>query len=106
MSDRVYSKTAGWQDMAAGGVIPQAGNAEEYATGGWRTFRPVRNDEKCINCLQCWIYCPDNAIKVVDQKVSGIPYDLVHCKGCGVCAAICPVKCIEMKPETDFEDEN
>jgi len=106
MSDRVYAKDAGWKDMAPGGIIPQAGNAEEYHTGGWRTFRPVRDDDKCINCLQCWIYCPDNAIKVIDQKVAGIPYDLDHCKGCGVCADICPVKCIEMKVEAEFEDEH
>lgn len=101
MSDRVYAKDAGWRDMAAGGVIPQAGNAVEYKTGGWRTFRPIREDEKCINCLQCWIYCPDNAIICEEQTIKGKPYDLDHCKGCGVCAAICPVKCIEMKVETE-----
>ena len=102
MSERVYSKTAGWKDMAAGGIIPQAGNAVEYRTGGWRTFRPVRDDEKCINCLQCWVYCPDDAIPVKDQSLKGLGYDLDHCKGCGLCAKICPVKCIEMKPETEF----
>jgi len=102
MSERVYSKTAGWKDMAAGGIIPQAGNAVEYRTGGWRTNRPVRDDEKCINCLQCWIYCPDDAIPVKDQSLKGLGYHLDHCKGCAVCAKICPVKCIEMKAETEF----
>jgi pyruvate ferredoxin oxidoreductase delta subunit len=101
---RVYAKDAGWKDMAAGGIIPQAGNAVEYATGGWRTFRPIRDNEKCINCLQCWVYCPDVAILVVEGSIKDTPYDLKHCKGCGVCAAICPVKCIEMKAETECEN--
>ncbi|MEN6343823.1 MAG: 4Fe-4S binding protein [Armatimonadia bacterium] len=104
MSDRVYPKDAGWKDMAAGGVIPQAGNAVEYKTGGWRTFRPVRNNEKCINCLQCWIYCPDDAIICEEQTIKGKPYDLDHCKGCGICANICPAKCIEMKVDTECEN--
>ncbi len=104
MSDRVYPKDAGWKDMAAGGVIPQAGNAVEYKTGGWRTYRPVRDNDKCINCLQCWIYCPDDAIICEEQTIKGKPYDLDHCKGCGICANICPVKCIEMKVDTECEN--
>jgi pyruvate ferredoxin oxidoreductase delta subunit len=104
MSDRVYPKDATWKELAPGGIIPQAGNALEYRTGGWRTFRPVRDNDKCIDCLQCWVYCPDDAIPVKNQSLKGLPYDLDHCKGCGVCAAICPVSCIEMKPETEFED--
>jgi pyruvate ferredoxin oxidoreductase delta subunit len=104
MSERVYAKDAGWKDMAAGGVIPQAGNAVEYETGGWRSIRPVRDNEKCINCLQCWVYCPDDAIPVENANLKGLAYDLKHCKGCGVCAAICPVKCIEMKAETECQD--
>ena len=90
--------------MAAGGVIPQAGNAVEYKTGGWRTYRPVRDNDKCINCLQCWIYCPDDAIICEEQTIKGKPYDLDHCKGCGICANICPVKCIEMKVDTECEN--
>ncbi|MCD6267417.1 MAG: 4Fe-4S binding protein, partial [Thermotogaceae bacterium] len=25
-----------------------------------------------------------------------------YCKGCGLCANVCPAKAIEMKPETEF----
>jgi len=85
----------GWKNIAIGGVIDRPGTAKEYKTGGWRTFKPVVDKEKCINCLQCWIYCPDSAIKTEDAKMVGYDYD--YCKGCGICARICPVKCIKME---------
>lgn len=83
-----------WRDLAIGGIIEEAGNAREYETGSWRTFRPVLDKEKCTNCLLCWIYCPDSSVIVEDEDVRG--FDLVHCKGCGICSVECPVKCIEM----------
>lgn len=90
----------GWQDVPIGGLIEDAGNAQDYETGDWKTFRPVRDEEKCTNCLLCWIHCPDSAIMVEDGKVVGI--DLLHCKGCGLCAVICPPKvhAIEMELDT------
>ncbi|MEA3508240.1 MAG: 4Fe-4S binding protein, partial [Synergistota bacterium] len=27
------------------------------------------------------------------------------CKGCGLCAAVCPKDAIEMKPESDFLED-
>lgn len=77
-----------WKDLPHAGVILEAGNAEEYLTGDWRTFKPVWDEEKCIHCLFCWIYCPDSSILVEDGKVVGIDYE--HCKGCGICAEVCP----------------
>ncbi len=101
----VYPPDAGWRDLAPGGIIPQAGNAVYYKTGGWRTYRPVRDDEKCIDCLFCWLYCPDDSIKVVNESVKGQPFDLDHCKGCGICAAVCPTDAIEMRLESEFRGE-
>ena len=79
-----------WKEIPPGGLILEAGNAEKYKTGGWRTYRPVWDEKKCINCLICWVNCPDSAILVKDGKVTGIDYD--HCKGCGICAKECPSK--------------
>ena len=98
----VYKPDAKWHEMVSGGYIPQAGNALEYETGGWRSARPVRDDEACIDCLFCWIYCPDNAIVVSDESVKGQGIDVAHCKGCGICAAVCPKDCIEMIAESEF----
>ncbi len=80
-----------------GAVVPEAGNSADYVTGGWRSERPWRNDEKCTQCLLCWIVCPDSSIAVADEKVTD--FDLDHCKGCGICAQVCPADAIEMVPE-------
>ncbi|RLF48961.1 MAG: hypothetical protein DRN20_03370 [Thermoplasmata archaeon] len=69
------------------------GSFVENKTGTWRTFRPVINKEKCVNCLLCWFYCPDGAIKRVSD---GVEVDYDYCKGCGICANECPVKAITM----------
>jgi len=87
----------GWRSIPIGGLILEAGNAEKYETGDWRAFRPVRDQEKCTNCLLCWIFCPDGAVKVREGKIAEI--DLAHCKGCGICAHECPVDAIEMVEE-------
>lgn len=97
-------KAPGYKDIPIGGLIIEAGNAEKYETGSWRLFRPVRDDEKCIHCLICWIFCPDSAIIVEDGKVVGV--DLDHCKGCGICARECPkkVQAITMVKESEFRE--
>jgi len=79
-----------WDEIALGGNILEAGNAQCYETGSWRTFRPMLLKDRCINCLFCWIYCPDSAVIVKDGEVEGFDYD--HCKGCAICREVCPVK--------------
>jgi len=99
---KIYPKDAKCKDLAIGGIIPEAGTAAEFETGSWRSQRPVFDDEKCINCLFCWIYCPDSAVTVKDGKRTGV--DLKACKGCGICARECPPKAgaIKMVPEQEF----
>ena len=87
----------GWKEIPEGGLILEPGNSMRYKTGSWRAKRPVWNKEKCINCLICWIQCPDNAIIVENEKIRGINYD--YCKGCGICASVCPKEAISMEEE-------
>ncbi len=84
----------GYKELPIAGLILEAGNAVEYETGSWRTFKPVLHKEDCINCMFCWIYCPDTSVIVKDEDMIGFDYD--HCKGCGICAVECPKDCIEM----------
>ncbi len=96
-----------WQELALGGLIVTAGNAVSYQTGGWRSLRPVINWEKsatakaCTRCLVCWLYCPETSMVVRDGEFQGV--DLDHCKGCGICAEVCPVSCITMVEEGRFD---
>ncbi|MEM2921308.1 MAG: 4Fe-4S binding protein [Candidatus Bathyarchaeia archaeon] len=75
----------------------KAGTAREYRTGDWRTFKPVIDKEKCINCLLCWISCPEPSINQVEGGKVEVDYEF--CKGCGICAEECPVKAITMVEE-------
>jgi len=92
-------KKKGWKEIPLAGLITEAGNAEEYETGSWRTFKPVLDKEACNHCLICWIFCPDTSIVVENEEMVG--FDYVHCKGCGICAAECPKKAIEMVLEQE-----
>jgi pyruvate ferredoxin oxidoreductase delta subunit len=87
----------GWKDIPEGGVIPEPGTSAKYKTGSWRSKKPIRDEEKCIHCLVCWMYCPDGAIIVENEKIVGINYD--YCKGCGICENECPKKAISMEEE-------
>ncbi len=93
-----------WQDIPIGGIILESGNSEQYETGSWRAFRPVVDHERCTNCLTCWAFCPDSAISA-DQEGNLIDPNMNYCKGCGMCAQVCPVKCIEMVEEANFTEE-
>ena len=61
----------------------------------WRVFTPEIDQEKCIGCKSCWLFCPETAIQWDAEKNK--PYiEFNKCKGCGVCANECPVEAIEM----------
>jgi 2-oxoacid:acceptor oxidoreductase delta subunit (pyruvate/2-ketoisovalerate family) len=63
----------------------------------------VRNEaERCFSCGtcnecdNCWLYCPEMAVKKKDGEYE-IDYDF--CKGCGICANECPRRVIDVVPE-------
>jgi pyruvate ferredoxin oxidoreductase delta subunit len=83
-----------WKKHPEGAVIKDSGSSRKFPTGGWRTFRPVRDEEKCSQCLICYVFCPDSSIQAKGDKITGVDYDF--CKGCGICAEECPRKAIQM----------
>ena len=86
-----------WQDLPPGGVVVSA-EAEQPHTGGWRTgLRPEVDLSRCVNCLLCWLYCPDSAVVLEGTTFKG--FDLDYCKGCEICAERCPTDAIVMVVE-------
>ncbi len=63
-------------------------NSYTATVASWRVVKPVYNRDVCIDCQNCWVWCPDTSIISRDKQMLGIDYD--HCKGCGVCAEVCP----------------
>jgi pyruvate ferredoxin oxidoreductase delta subunit len=63
---------------------------------GWRTEKSVVEGGKCIGCYQCYLVCPEGVI-FKSEGIVDIDYDF--CKGCGICARICPKDAIKMIKE-------
>lgn len=84
------SKINEWkaEEFPRAAVIPECGNSDDYDVGGWRSERPWRDPDVCTQCMLCWVFCPDSAVLVEDEKMVG--FDLTKCKGCGICASECP----------------
>jgi 2-oxoacid:acceptor oxidoreductase delta subunit (pyruvate/2-ketoisovalerate family) len=81
-------------------LIPwvERANAPRVRTGGWRTQgKPVADLSRCVDCLLCWVYCPDTAVQLDGTAFSGFDYDA--CKGCEICVDVCPVDAIRMEAE-------
>ena len=85
---------------------------------------PVWDPAKCVECNMCALACPHAVIRpflMTDDEVRAAPcqplphkaangeggkqglqfhlqVSALDCLGCGVCAAICPAKCLTMRP--------
>lgn len=77
---------------------------EAGRTGEWRSALPVISPKKCTPtrqnksaCFLCWLYCPEAVI----SKSLPIQINLEYCKGCGICAQVCPVQAITMVNEEE-----
>jgi len=62
-------------------------------------IRATPSDERCAKCYKCIEACPYSAISINEN--GNIVVDLIKCRGCGTCAAICPSQAIEL---TYFRD--
>ncbi len=64
---------------------------EEYTIELIRA-KPI--DARCAKCYKCIEACPYSAISINGNGI--IEVDIISCRGCGICAATCPSKAIEL----------
>ena len=97
-----------WQELPQGtalgegtlsGVTVGPGGSLGNYTGTWRTITPKYDREKCVRCLRCWFCCPEGCIKRLEDD--HVKWDYRYCKGCGICANICPADAIHMVKGAD-----
>jgi len=84
-----------WKEILPGAVVENPAASKANLTGDWRSQVPVYNKEKCTKCGLCYVFCPDAAITIRDDKYVEFNYD--YCKGCGICAKECPADAILME---------
>ena len=88
-----------WKDLGIGSIVTEPGSASQYKTGDWRSQRPIRDNNKCVKCGICYIFCPEGCI---GQDSEGyFEANLYYCKGCGICAKECWTKAITMVEEEE-----
>lgn len=72
-------------------------------------LQPQVTAEKCAVCLTCYRTCPHHAIEIVhDESLNNMYHSAARmhplaCRRCGVCAAECPGKAIQLPLYTDDE---
>ncbi|MBI4286432.1 MAG: 4Fe-4S binding protein [Chloroflexi bacterium] len=67
-----------------------------FKSGQMRVQRPVVNAAKCAWCGSCHLFCPTGCLIDKDGHFEA---NLDYCKGCGICAQVCPVQAIAMVRE-------
>jgi len=88
-----------WKDLEIGLIVTEPGSTAVYRTGDWRSQRQVVDENKCVKCGLCSLYCPEGCIS--QQPAGHFEANLYYCKGCGICRHECPVKAISMVEEKE-----
>lgn len=109
MKYKPYVSPLGYENAPLGGAITDFGNAYSKDLSGSRMgYVPIYHRDKCIDCAQCDIACPDYCIvwgEGTDKKgrpamvMKGIDYK--HCKGCLRCVEVCPVEALTGEVEAE-----
>lgn len=107
--------TFGYLNQPIGGVVMNPGNAVlKDLSASRQGYLPKFEREKCIDCAQCDMVCPDFCFvweQGVDKKgrptntLVGIDYQ--YCKGCLKCVEACPTDALaDLREEDDYAAEH
>ena len=88
-----------WKDLEIGLKVTEPGSASQYKTGDWRSQKPIRDNDKCVKCGICYIFCPEGCIG--QDSECYFEANLFYCKGCGICANECWTRAITMVEEEE-----
>lgn len=101
----------GYENAPIGGVNPQIGSSVVNDLSATRDgYIPIFIPERCIQCAQCDITCPDMVFQFREGEYKGRKMmvnhgpDYHHCKGCMRCVEICPTKALVVGVEKDNRD--
>ncbi len=87
-----------------GPLTSKPGTSKKNKTGSWRTeTRPEFLHKNCIACRMCFMSCPEACISGGEKNTFTCDYS--YCKGCGICAVLCPKKDIVMVKEQSVKKD-
>jgi len=79
-------------------LISKPASARNNKTGSWRIEKkPKFLQKNCVACKSCLLICPEGCID--GDKKNTFHCDYLFCKGCGLCAVVCPKADIVMVDE-------
>jgi 2-oxoacid:acceptor oxidoreductase delta subunit (pyruvate/2-ketoisovalerate family) len=91
------SEKWGTAKLPIGGTVPYH-SSFGFKTGDWSALKPIIDLEKCTGCMDCFYYCPDSAIEIVEiESKRKAVADFDYCKGCSLCAKHCKFDAIIME---------
>jgi pyruvate ferredoxin oxidoreductase delta subunit len=95
----IKSKGLGkWDKTKVGCYLLEAGRAKPFRPKKDKLKkRPEYDRDLCVKCGLCYIFCPDAAIKEVEEGYFDVDTD--YCTGCGICHRECWFGAISMVEE-------
>lgn len=81
-----------------GPLVVNPAKSKGDKTGNWRMqVKPKYLQKNCIACRMCLLVCPEGCIQGKEKNTYLCDYN--YCKGCGLCAWVCPKEDIIMVEE-------
>jgi 2-oxoacid:acceptor oxidoreductase delta subunit (pyruvate/2-ketoisovalerate family) len=97
VTQRAAPPLPGVAALAVGGaILAWGGERKRDEAPARRRWTPRLQRGRCTACLACWALCPDDAVRTDRAQVLG--FDDQACRGCALCAEVCPGGAITMVP--------